>query len=820
MQINNLSDNKATIANNISNEYLTSLKYSDPLLQNIKQICGEIDINIEESTGLIYEDELEQAQLHMQIALKKLNSAAPLFEKLNLRNQQHYLQGGPSTQSSSSETQQNPNLKENVDGKNNLSANKLGSSNTPHHQHTQSSQTSIAFQNEQLQKIYSVVINYNMAACFQRRGIFKESHEYILKSLEALRHLAQDNSVQLPNQNLSGRITPQTQQDQSQQQTSTSQKYKQLLYLRYYAQIILQSCAIKSQLQDHDGALMSAYDGLTSQSINSEYGGAPDRKRNEILGQSLKSDRSVQKTRVAGKSLSQKIVESPIQNIIRPQRQSMGGNQLRSSTTSSKISTPERQHSEGRTSNGNSVGSTSRRLKSRELRQQSITSSIRFHLSESEDEQTSLERIHTFNLKTDTNRSQSSIAKEESPSSSGSEAKSKKKKSQIKSLKQLLNVKVLKKGQDGKTKGIHISQSQQSQKLPFLKAKDIAIEGLEIDKFTLSMEVTKQRMTKLFKEFNSLSQIESLRKIDRYKYVGRNMLGVRKFDDWINNLEIGNIMHLNPITTQELMQNIGKHHEFQKDPMLKKLVLLSVSLFSIATEMRMMVQFDQKDKEVKDTLQNSSEVWHAQSVFFGAYYLPANCPLVTHIANSYNKHYIVNKKPQSPKQQQSIQSALGQKKESYQKNKVLQNFLLNQQTNAQIPPKVTLNNSISNKDKSLSYTNGGGGVSSSYENNTSDNQDHQVLTEQQKHRPIVSLSTISPMYTAVKRTKDNKLKIQLKKNYNSNKFQSESSVSPIRHSQGFEREFSVNYRLELFTQIRIVSRKIRQLEASKQVHKY
>jgi len=27
------------------------------------------------------------------------------------------------------------------------------------------------------------------------------------------------------------------------------------------------------------------------------------------------------------------------------------------------------------------------------------------------------------------------------------------------------------------------------------------------------------------------------------------MLGVRKFDDWINNLEIGNIMHLNPITT-------------------------------------------------------------------------------------------------------------------------------------------------------------------------------------------------------------------------------------------------------------------------------
>lgn len=41
-------------------------------------------------------------------------------------------------------------------------------------------------------------------------------------------------------------------------------KYRLLLFLRYYAQIILQSCAIKSQLQDHDGALNVAYESLTS----------------------------------------------------------------------------------------------------------------------------------------------------------------------------------------------------------------------------------------------------------------------------------------------------------------------------------------------------------------------------------------------------------------------------------------------------------------------------------------------------------------------------------------------------------------------------
>ena len=118
------------------------------------------------------------------------------------------------------------------------------------------------------------------------------------------------------------------------------------------------------------------------------------------------------------------------------------------------------------------------------------------------------------------------------------------------------------------------------------------------------------------------------------------MLGVRKFDDWIHALEIGNIMHLNPLTTQELMWNNGgggsnnssaagsaalnKHQEFQKDPMLKKLVLLVVALFSIATEMRMLVQIINKKKQgeanslIHAQLQQRqedflrwSELWHA-----------------------------------------------------------------------------------------------------------------------------------------------------------------------------------------------------------------
>ena len=84
--------------------------------------------------------------------------------------------------------------------------------------------------------------------------------------------------------------------------------------------------------------------------------------------------------------------------------------------------------------------------------------------------------------------------------------------------------------------------------------------------------------------------------------------------------------------------------------MQKNIVYLTVALFSIATEMRMMIQFPIKDSaqqqsrmHFKEELVKWSEIWHAQSVFFGSYYLPETCPLVTHVANSYNKHYIMSK---------------------------------------------------------------------------------------------------------------------------------------------------------------------------------
>lgn len=52
--------------------------------------------------------------------------------------------------------------------------------------------------------------------------------------------------------------------------------------------------------------------------------------------------------------------------------------------------------------------------------------------------------------------------------------------------------------------------------------------------------------------------------------------------------------------------------------MLEKLVLLAVAFFSIATEMRLI----SSEEAIANQEFEKSELWHAQSIFFGSYYLP------------------------------------------------------------------------------------------------------------------------------------------------------------------------------------------------------
>lgn len=72
----------------------------------------------------------------------------------------------------------------------------------------------------------------------------------------------------------------------------------------------------------------------------------------------------------------------------------------------------------------------------------------------------------------------------------------------------------------------------------------------------------KNKRAKIVQSFSAPKSVEALRKNEKYKYAGRNVLGVRHIEDWINSLEIGHVMQLNPMTAQEFTQGITKYHEY------------------------------------------------------------------------------------------------------------------------------------------------------------------------------------------------------------------------------------------------------------------
>ena len=123
----------------------------------------------------------------------------------------------------------------------------------------------------------------------------------------------------------------------------------------------------------------------------------------------------------------------------------------------------------------------------------------------------------------------------------------------------------------------------------------------------------------------------------------KTILGVKEQDDWIYNLNIGNVMHLLPMSLEELNLHIDNSHELSRDAMLEKIILLSVSYFCVGTELRFLSNTFSKDQQDDGETNNyslkDSEMWHAMSLETCGTFLPSECPLVSHIIMSYQKHH-------------------------------------------------------------------------------------------------------------------------------------------------------------------------------------
>lgn len=76
----------------------------------------------------------------------------------------------------------------------------------------------------------------------------------------------------------------------------------------------------------------------------------------------------------------------------------------------------------------------------------------------------------------------------------------------------------------------------------------------------------------------------------------QELLGTRRLEDWILSLNIGNVMHLSPLTLQEMNLHLDNSHELTRDAMLEKIILLCISYFCVGTELRFLSGVNTKAK--------------------------------------------------------------------------------------------------------------------------------------------------------------------------------------------------------------------------------
>ena len=113
----------------------------------------------------------------------------------------------------------------------------------------------------------------------------------------------------------------------------------------------------------------------------------------------------------------------------------------------------------------------------------------------------------------------------------------------------------------------------------------------------------------------------------------RNVFGAEiKKEDWIQLLNIGNIMNLSPLNDDDIILESDPKYELLKDAILEKVVMLTVSYFCIAMEMKQLSP-EPNNKKL------NGEFFHYQAVYFSNLYLPVSCPIVKHYINSYYKYY-------------------------------------------------------------------------------------------------------------------------------------------------------------------------------------
>ena len=103
-------------------------------------------------------------------------------------------------------------------------------------------------------------------------------------------------------------------------------------------------------------------------------------------------------------------------------------------------------------------------------------------------------------------------------------------------------------------------------------------------------------------------------------------------DDWLNKLNIENIIYLSALNYDDLDFDSDSKYELLRDSLLEKVIMLTVSYYCISNELK----FLSKDKNNKKT---NGEYYHYNALYFALIFLPPNCPIVNYYMDTYYKNY-------------------------------------------------------------------------------------------------------------------------------------------------------------------------------------
>lgn len=173
-------------------------------------------------------------------------------------------------------------------------------------------------------------------------------------------------------------------------------------------------------------------------------------------------------------------------------------------------------------------------------RHSSISSSTSLIIRESMDNEI-LEQIHTFNLKRGSVYSQGNESKDSSINASNRRRNST-------SIQKAFYVSELVRIQDSEMeRTMHVLTEILRQVDDFNK-----IRGMKTDKRIDYLQQRLGEKKRLKISFNDKEEIERMKADNQYKLNVRSALGIKNPDDWIFNLNIGNVMHMSPIGFDDL----------------------------------------------------------------------------------------------------------------------------------------------------------------------------------------------------------------------------------------------------------------------------